>query len=339
MDLINEKLDTSPMDQPYRILYIDFVKGVAIFLMVLCHAGLQNSFTQWIYSFHMPLFFIVSGFLVGDSYKPIIPYIKRKSKQLLIPYILFALILCFGHDSYFDWVGIIYGSRNSLNASISFTPLWFLPCFYFSTIINNAINLITRKWIKVIIPVLIGCIGFIMSINNPLFWGYPFSINIACVGIALMFIGKTVGKLLINRVLFGGGLLIVGTILSFYNLPQSLTIDNPHVEMSVGSFGNPLLFLIVAISITVGLLSISKGLIKDNSQMRLIRPILWIGENSIPVLCLHGIFIAIMSKMLSVINVLFAHDIFVIAVTIVSLLLCYPATKIILAYIPNVLGK
>ena len=340
MNISHEIVNTRTMGEKHRIQYIDFVKGLSIFLMVLCHSGLQNSFTQWIYSFHMPLFFIVSGFLVGDSYEPMIAYSRRKSKQLLVPYFIFALILCFGHDSYFDWGGIIYGSRNSLNASISFTPLWFLPCFYISTIINNAINLITRKWIKVIIPVSIGCIGFILSIKLPLSWGYPFSFNIACVGVALMFLGKVIGKLLIDRVLTcGGGLLIVGTIISFFNLPQSLTIDNPHVEMSVGSFGNPLLFLIVATSITIGLLIISKKLIRDNSQIGLIRSILWIGENSIPVLCLHGIFIAIMSKLFFVINTPLAHDIVVLVVSIVSLLLCYPATKIILAYMPNVLGK
>lgn len=334
-----EDVYTCTICQSNRIPYIDFVKGVAIFLMVLCHAGLQNSFTQWIYSFHMPLFFIVSGFLVGNSYKPIISYIRRKSKQLLIPYFLFALILCFGHDSYFDWVGIVYGSRNSLNASFSFTPLWFLPCFYLSTIINNVINFVTKKWIKLVILVTIGSFGLIMSVNYPISLGYPFSLNISFVGVALMFLGKVGGKLFIDKPLCGGGMLIIGTILSFLNLPQSLTFDNPHIEMSVGAFGNPLLFLIVSTSITVGLLSISKRLIKFNSNIRLINPMLWIGENSISVLCIHGFFIAIVSKLFFVMNVPLTHTVVVLAITIISLLLCYPATKVILSYMPNLLGK
>lgn len=72
-----------------RILYIDALKGFAIFLMVFAHTiawnledwhviqeisestpkNLKNVGILWnlIYSFHMPLFFCVSGFL---SYKP-----------------------------------------------------------------------------------------------------------------------------------------------------------------------------------------------------------------------------------------------------------------------------
>lgn len=72
-----------------RLQYLDSIKGFAIFLMVLAHAiawqfedyrevvWLQENMTnnvlnagfiwQFIYSFHMPLFFMVSGFLL---YKP-----------------------------------------------------------------------------------------------------------------------------------------------------------------------------------------------------------------------------------------------------------------------------
>ena len=53
--------------------YIDFVKGIAIFLMLwghciqFCAVGDFDFFENWvfklIYSFHMPLFMLVSGYL------------------------------------------------------------------------------------------------------------------------------------------------------------------------------------------------------------------------------------------------------------------------------------
>lgn len=118
-----------------RFLYIDMLKAFGVFLMILCHAGLKNKFTQWAYAFHMPLFFIASGILLNVSTEDFTSFIKKKAKQLLIPYLCFALILCFGTHAYLDWIYIFYGSRNALAESSSFTPLWFLPCFFCSTII------------------------------------------------------------------------------------------------------------------------------------------------------------------------------------------------------------
>lgn len=44
-----------------RIHWIDVSRGIAMVLVVLGHIGMKNSFTQWIYSFHMPLFFMITG--------------------------------------------------------------------------------------------------------------------------------------------------------------------------------------------------------------------------------------------------------------------------------------
>lgn len=42
---------------------IDTVKGIGIFLIVFGHLNLQEPMQTIIYSFHIPLFFIVSGML------------------------------------------------------------------------------------------------------------------------------------------------------------------------------------------------------------------------------------------------------------------------------------
>ena len=44
--------------------WIDWAKVMGIYLMVLGHGGLVNAdIRQFIFSFHMPLFFILSGYL------------------------------------------------------------------------------------------------------------------------------------------------------------------------------------------------------------------------------------------------------------------------------------
>lgn len=46
-----------------RIIWIDYVKVICIYLMVACHVGQEFFNPVWVYQFHMPAFFIVSGML------------------------------------------------------------------------------------------------------------------------------------------------------------------------------------------------------------------------------------------------------------------------------------
>lgn len=94
-----------------RIKYVDTIKGLAIFLVVIGHmitgflsSGLYQSSKDalmyihyTIYTFHMPLFFLVSGLLYStkkkmDSRSEYLIFLKKKSKSLIIPYLLFSWI-------------------------------------------------------------------------------------------------------------------------------------------------------------------------------------------------------------------------------------------------------
>lgn len=55
-----------------RIEYLDIAKAIAIFLVVVGHAALTFDKPYWriaIYSFHMPLFFVVSGVVTSRHVK------------------------------------------------------------------------------------------------------------------------------------------------------------------------------------------------------------------------------------------------------------------------------
>lgn len=53
-----------------RVDWIDLTKGIAIFLMVCGHTGLPGALSNWIWSFHMPLFFLMSGLLYKTDRYP-----------------------------------------------------------------------------------------------------------------------------------------------------------------------------------------------------------------------------------------------------------------------------
>ncbi len=73
-----------------RIEWIDITRGITIFLVVLGHSvAAQSSTAYFIYNFHMPLFFILSGY--GFKPAPFTIFVTKKAHALLIPYVLLAL--------------------------------------------------------------------------------------------------------------------------------------------------------------------------------------------------------------------------------------------------------
>lgn len=89
--------------KPKRIVWLDLLKFFTIFLVVWGHAilfcrpqegtGWTNSSTLiWVYSFHMPLFMMVTGLVYAMTFKHgFLTTIKKKSRQLLLPAITFGL--------------------------------------------------------------------------------------------------------------------------------------------------------------------------------------------------------------------------------------------------------
>lgn len=71
-----------------RVEWLDSLRGVAMFTVVLGHvASLSKSMQTLIYSFHMPLFFMISGALFKvEKYSSLKECAIDKAKKLLIPY-------------------------------------------------------------------------------------------------------------------------------------------------------------------------------------------------------------------------------------------------------------
>lgn len=80
-----------------RDVTIDIAKGVGIILMVLGHCpGIPHILRNFIFSFHMPLFLILSGYFYKEQSIPTL--FKKGWKSLVVPYLITSavcIILCF----------------------------------------------------------------------------------------------------------------------------------------------------------------------------------------------------------------------------------------------------
>lgn len=84
-----------------RNTILDIAKGLTIILVVVGHFMPENSpaayvsLNHWIYSFHMPTFFFLSGY-VYESYRKDIPYVEfvwKKFRRLMIPYLFVSILI------------------------------------------------------------------------------------------------------------------------------------------------------------------------------------------------------------------------------------------------------
>ncbi len=79
---------------------IDYMRGIAIFLVVLAHTNFNH--IQYIELFHMAIFFSFSGYCYDDRYsenkKTVGCYFIKKLKSLYIPYISFNMFLLCLHN-------------------------------------------------------------------------------------------------------------------------------------------------------------------------------------------------------------------------------------------------
>lgn len=155
-----------------RIPYLDNIKGVLIVLVIIGHAIQYCSSTyemdfafRLIYSFHMPLFFFVSGYLAnkGRWDRNLIP---KRAIQLLLPFVTWAFISPLLKTGTFD-----------LNSSIQTlvypdNGLWFLyNLFLYSSIFNVAEYVQHRFGVKhwILVGSLYGVLGVLTIVFHTKF--------------------------------------------------------------------------------------------------------------------------------------------------------------------------
>lgn len=139
------------MEQKDRIEWIDVVKGYGIIAVIVGHIS-TPFVTVWVYTFHIPLFFFLSGYLFNTNYS-FDYFLSRKVKSLLIPYFCLSVPvlfheLVFNNGKGFGWNDIFSESMKVVFQK-RFTPLWFISSLLGANILFYFINRYLKKyWFK-----------------------------------------------------------------------------------------------------------------------------------------------------------------------------------------------
>lgn len=117
-----------------RLEYLDIAKGIGVFLVLLGHLQGDKIFCyspyilpmcEWIFSFHMALFFIVSGMLINyksDISKDFKTTVKKRFKGIMIPYFWFSF--------FYMTVVIAALVKGTIAIDTLFINLWYVLSMY-----------------------------------------------------------------------------------------------------------------------------------------------------------------------------------------------------------------
>ncbi|CAM4037231.1 hypothetical protein BAQ44_20840 [Bacillus mobilis] len=274
-----------------RIQAIDIVRGITISLVVMGHTEMPPQLNNIFSAFRMPLFFMVSGYLLNvtkhsDNFST---FIQTRIWRLLIPYfsagILFYIIWIirqyYNQDYTLSWyepiIGIFYGNGEMLYVNV---PIWFLICLFCSEVLFLAIMSLIQSYknsLQLLIFIGIGFIGGYISYYVHLPWG----LDIAFVVQLFLYIGnkfKSIG--LFKCFHFPITFIIISTILFIILNPINGLID-----INNRIYGNIILFYINGFLGSVIMLYAAQLL--GNSKV-FSKIFIYFGKNSINILIFHN---------------------------------------------------
>lgn len=278
-----------------RKKYLDYTKGFSIILMCFAHTmSGQNPISTWIFSFHMPVFFIVSGILISNRWSNANPSIddcvmlcKKRLFQLGIPYFFWGIILA----AFYTLLSFISGEDIKIGYYLfrlitfqGINSLWFIPCFFVAeqfTVISLMSEISKRvAWVGVMIIVAYICL---CSHNIPELWILRLLLKIF-VGFSFTYMGywlgrmKTAEKLSVRVSIFG---VIVGTALALYN---------GFVAIGSLEFHNGILFYTNALLMSISIISLFYHMEGRNCNLKLLG---FLGRDTIVLLCTNNLLIEI----------------------------------------------
>jgi fucose 4-O-acetylase-like acetyltransferase len=158
-----------------RYGFIDSAKGIGIILVVFAHVLAAHKvgvkIEEVITSFHMPLFFVLSGLFFSrkGSFKQ---FLINKTNRLIVPFVFFFAFYCIIAFAYYGYKGTLLENASSVllgffNEKIYIGgAIWFLMALWFVYLLFYATTLVKKELGGALLCMLIGCAGLLFGYNH-----------------------------------------------------------------------------------------------------------------------------------------------------------------------------
>lgn len=282
-----------------RINYFDMAKGLGIILVVLGHIEyISDELRAWISSFHMPLFFVISGMLIyslNQSEKNLNTLFRKKFRGIMIPYISFTILYTLIDilNIYLHKITPMVFLKNIISGVTMYgsSVLWFLPALFFSELgFLYIIKKLPRIPSMILVLALAPLSYFLQIAISDVYTTHETSLLITSLidflrvflraAVAMSFVGIAyyLYPLVQKKNEFSWKGLMLGIFMILLTLPLSQI--NGCVDFRNIIFKNFLLFYICALLGSFGIILICKNC-KYSPQIG------FFGKNSLIVMCTH----------------------------------------------------
>ena len=286
-----------------RLTYLDMAKGIGIFLVILGHIEyIREDTLKWISSFHMPLFFVIGGILAYEKReegRPLFSALAARARGTLVPYAAFTIMLLTMNTlEHFLEPGALSGAqlaRQYVDAATGYGIhiLWFLPAYFTA----GAIFLLLERGLR---PVSRNLAVLLLAVG-----AYGVTVVFRLDQYAVMdlpLIGYAGMDLLITllRGVLAMPFLLMGWYLGalYGRLPRKafpvlalLLIPGGILALHASVFDLHYLYVepwhyLTALLSCAGLTALMRAL-------PAIRPLAWLGRNSLVIMCTHAAFFVV----------------------------------------------
>lgn len=286
------------MNNKKRVSYIDIAKGLAILCVIIGHTAQLTDIrilSKIIFSFHMPLFFILSGWCMKEERRSTGQLIKVKAKQLLVPYVVVSVVrflyMLMSRD--FSWTLLgkymllcLYGNPSNMRADACMLHVgkigmqWFMLTMFSAQLMYHFLNDISKKY-----KVPMWMLTLLVSVMGIQFSDYvwlPFGISQAMGVMVFMYIGQVIRKAEIFETKIGKGFIsipIVCLVIWIIAINYGMVRSNANVYYGIFS-------MVGAVCGTYWIVKLAQGI----EHVKIVNSFLkWCGNNSLYILMFHSL--------------------------------------------------
>lgn len=188
-----------------RIEWMDIAKAIAILAMVEGHVVPYGGYMRnWIYSFHMPLFFLLTGFTIKpvSSGRELLRAVKKDFLRIMLPCIVTQGVNGLLSYLIYDEVAVdslrlrmeqlFWGSAIEVYGHSSLGMIWFLTALFWTKFLYYLVCLLFPTKYKGAVFLFLGLLGKMLS-NYERY--LPQALDVACVAVLLVYIGHVLHEI------------------------------------------------------------------------------------------------------------------------------------------------
>jgi len=355
------------MNDTKRLDHLDMAKGIGIFFVALGHMeDIATGTRVWISSFHMPLFFLISGILMAVKCEPskdLSGSIRKRFNGIIIPYLWFSLsyfIIDIGNLNIVHNIDLHTFIVDTID-SVTFygmSVLWFLPALFLA---SAGFLLIHKRFGSKITPILlivIAIVAYLIKLQFAKLYSENESsllitslINIIYIFlrafVAMSFVGYgyyakilfdgfvSEGSKIANIITSKAGSLVAGVVLLVINI--LLARINGCADLRNIILNNVFIYYIAAFTGCFGIIMICRS-------VPAIRVITYFGRNSLIVMACHINYYILyagikLAWFVDSFNTHAKHYVFVAVTMITVFALSAVVIEVINRFFPFVIGK